>query len=121
MRYLLAVLLLAFLLLYVVPNIARHPWHTAAFVVAGCALVAAAGGSRRFLSWLNASPHPAARRIAAAHAFVTALVRGEPPYGAGRWWIARSLAQAVYWMVVLGAVLAVLVALGAAFTWLDRT
>jgi hypothetical protein len=36
------------------------------------------------------------------------------------WWAVRSLVQVIYWVVMLAAALAVLVALGGVFVWLDR-
>lgn len=120
MRLILGIVLLLFLALYVIPNIIRYPWHTLAFAVVGIALSLAAGGGNWLLARMNASPHPAARRLAAAYTTFTDLVHGVPPYNEGKWWIARTLAQGVYWAVVLAAALAVLVALGGVFVWLDK-
>ena len=116
----LGILLLLFLVLYVVPNIIRYPWHTLVFIVAAIAVSFVAGGGTRLLAWMNASPHPGARRLAAAYATFSELVHGFPPYNEGRWWIARTLAQAVYGVVALAAALALLAALGGVFVWLDQ-
>ena len=120
MYIIIGVLLLLFFALYVVPNIIRYPWHTLVFVVAAAALSLATGAGNRLIARLNASTHPAARRFAASCATFTAIVHGVPPYKEARWWIARTLAQALYWGVALTMALAVLVALGAVFVWLDK-
>ncbi len=120
MRLILGILLLLVLVLYVFPNIIRYPWHTLAFIVVGITLSLAAGGGSRLLAWMNASPHPAVRRLAAAYTTFTDLVHGAPPYNEGKLWIARTLAQGVFWTVMLAAALAVLVALGGVFVWLDK-
>ena len=120
MQLILGIVLLLFLVLYVIPNIFRYPWHALAFIVAGIALSVVAGGGTRLLAWMNASTHPAVRRVVAAYTAFTNLVHGVPPYNEGKWWIARSLAQAVFWIVMLAAALAVLVALGGVFVWLDQ-
>ena len=115
-RLILALLILAFLAL----NIIRYPWHTLVFVVFGVALSLLAGGGGRLKALLDASPHPAVRRAMAACATFTTLVHGVPPYNEGRWWVVRTLAQTVYWAVMLVAAAAVLVALGGVFVWLDK-
>ena len=105
---------------YIGVNIVRYPWHTLVFVGAAIALSYAAGGGSRLMAHLNASPHPAARRFVAGCAELSAIVKGVPPYNKARWWIARSLVQFVYWVVMAAMILAVLAALGGIFVWLDR-
>lgn len=119
-RLLAGILLLAFLVGYVAPNIIRYPLHTLVFVAVGAGLVYLSGGGDRVMTRLKASEHPAARRYVAAHATFFAILEGVPPYNAGRWWLARTLVQGVFWVVALAAALAVIVAIGGVFLWLDK-
>ena len=120
MQYLIAILVLVFLVGYVIPNIIRYPWHTLVFVVVGVGLTAALGGGEKLMARLRASGHPAARRYLAVHGTLFDIFEGVPPYNRGRWWLVRTLVQLVLGGVLLAAALAVLVAMGAAFNWLDR-
>ena len=120
MQILIAVLVLAFLIAYVVPNIIRYPWHTLVFVAVGIGLALASGGGDRLLARLKASEHPAAQRYLAAHTTFFAILKGAPPYNAGRWWLVRTLAQGAFWIVILAAGLTLIVAMGGVFQWLDR-
>jgi hypothetical protein len=118
-RSLIGVLVLAFLAGYVIPNAIRYPWHTIVFVAAALGISAMAGAGERVMSRLRASAHPAARRSLAMHAGFFALLHGVPPYDSGRWWLARTVVQALFWMVMLAAALVVLVAMGYVFHWID--
>jgi hypothetical protein len=120
MHYVIAILILIFVVGYVVPNIFRYPWHTLVFVVVGIGLIVLMGGGERLMARLKASEHPAARRYLTAHTTFLAIVEGVPPYDAGRWWIVRTLAQGLFYAVVFAAVLALLVAMGFVFTRLDQ-
>lgn len=120
MQILIAILVLAFLLGYVVPNIIRYPWHALVFVVVGIGLILAMGGADWVMARLKASQHPAARRYLAAHATFFAILKGAEPYNAGRWWLVRTLVQSVFWIAAFAAGLALIVAMGGVFHWLDK-
>jgi len=120
MQILIAILLLVFLAGYVVPNIIRYPWHALVFVAVGIGLTLVMGGGDWLMARLKASQHPAARRYLAVHATFFAIVEGAPPYDAARWWIVRTLVQGGFWIVILAIALALIVAMGGAFHWLDK-
>jgi hypothetical protein len=119
MQIVIALLLLAFLLGYVVPNIIRYPLHALVFLVVGAGLVYLSGGGERLMARLKASSHPVARRYLVAHTLFFSILQGVPPYNAGRWWLVRTLVQGVFWVAALALALAVIVATGGVFHWLD--
>jgi hypothetical protein len=118
-RSLIGILLVAFLAGYVIPNAIRYPWHTIVFLTAAAGLSAMAGAGERLMSWLKASPRPAARRYLALHAGFFGLLHGVPPYDSGRWWLPRTAVQALFWTITLAAALTVMVAMGYVFHWID--
>jgi hypothetical protein len=118
-RGLIGILVLAFMAGYVIPNAIRHPWHTIVFVAAALGISAMAGAGERMMLRLRASTHPAARRSLAVHSGFFALLHGVPPYDSARWWLARTVVQGLFWMVMLAAALVVMVAMGHVFHWID--
>ena len=120
MRYVLSALIVLAILAYVAINVVRYPWHALVFVLAAIALSIAAGAGGRLMTWLGASPHPAARFVVAGCTGLNAIVHGDPPYNEARWWVVRSLVQLVYWAIMLVLGIAVLAALGGVFVWLDK-
>ena len=119
MYYVGAVLVLI-VLVYVGVNIVRYPWHALVFLAAVVGLGLATGAGARVKARLNASQNPAAQRLVSGWAALNAIVKGDPPYNEARWWLPRTLVQLAYWAVMLAMVLAVLVALGGVFVWLDK-
>ena len=120
MQLILAILLLVFLVGYVVPNVFAYPWQSLVLVVAAVVVTAVADGGERLMARLRASERPAVRRYLAAHDRFLAIFHGVPPFDAGRWWMVRTLVQGVFWVVMLAAALAVLVALGGVLNWVDK-
>ena len=119
MQLVLAVVFLIFLAGYVIPNILVYPWQSLTLIVACIGVTMVADGGERVMGRLRASQHPALRRYLSAHDKFFAIFNGVPPYNEGRWWLRRTLVQGVFWVVMLAAALAVLVALGAVLEWID--
>lgn len=114
-----ALLLFAFLAGYVVPNVIRYPWHSIVFVVILIGLASATGVGERIAERVQASRHPVARRSVAMARTLARIVNGHAPYHEGRWWIVRTLVQAVFYSAVFAATLAVITAIGFVFTQMD--
>ena len=119
MRIIAAIVLLAFIAGYVVPNIVRYPWHSIMFVVILAGLASATGAGERLVAAVQASRHPVARRCVATSRTLVRIINGHTPYHEGRWWIVRSVVQALFYCAVFGATLAVITAIGYVFTQMD--
>lgn len=119
MQVVAALVLAALLLGVVVPNVIRYPWHSIVFVVILVGLASATGAGEWLLERMQSSRHPIARRAVAIARTLARIVNGHAPYHAGRWWIARTLVQVLFYCAVFGATLAVITAIGYVFTQMD--
>jgi len=105
------------LLVVGVPFAITYPWRVAMLVSFLAVHVLAMVGYDALVERLKASPRPAARRLAAAHAALAGLLAASRPgVGRGRR-LARGIAQAVFYGSAFVFYIWLLSAMGG---WLDR-
>ncbi len=107
------------LLLVGIPFAFKYPWRVAMLACFVLGHVAAMVGYAALVDWLQKSPRPAARRLAAAHAALAGLLSGDPPYDGPERRLARGFAQAAGFLIAGAFYMALLLWMGGVLDWLE--